>query len=98
MLPFSLSTGSSIVKSLADSRSASPLEEDEGGTMSPVVPLCAASVVSNTASSLEEESIVSSSATDLDGGSSLRGLDGGSSLRALDDGSSLRALDGGSGS
>ena len=55
--------------------------------------LCAVSAVSNTASSLEEESLVSSSANDLDGGSSLRGLDDDSSLRGLDGGSSsLRAL------
>ena len=40
--------------------------------------LCAVSAVSNTASSLEEESLVSSSADDLDGGSSLRVLDRGS--------------------
>ena len=58
--------------------------------------LCAVSAVSNTASSLEEESLVSSSANDLDGGSSLRGLDDDSSLRGLDGGFSMRGLDGGS--
>ena len=56
-------------------------------------PLCAVSVVSNTASSLEEESLVSSSANDLDGGSSLRGLDDDSSLGGLDGGSTLGAVD-----
>ena len=55
--------------------------------------LCAVSAVSNTASSLEEESLVSSSANDLDGGSSLRVLDDDSSLRGLDGGSTISALD-----
>ncbi len=59
---------------------------------------CAESEVSNTASSLDAESLVVSSSRALNEGfSSLRGLDGGvSSLRGLDGGvSSLRGLDGG---
>ena len=55
--------------------------------------LCAVSAVSNTASSLEEESLVSSSADDLDGVSSLGVLDDDSSLRGLDGGSTMSALD-----
>ncbi len=60
------------------------LEEDACVTDGALTLLCAESVVSKRASSLEEESLVSlSSVEDLDVRSSLRGLTAGSSLRGL---------------
>ncbi len=73
------------------------IEEDDYALDCPRYLLCAESVVSNRASSLDEESLVSSSGGGLNAGcSSLRALNVGSSSRGLNAVcSSLRGLNGG---